>query len=187
MPAELSWVRGRAALAVRRLSPTRLKAGDGASPRPNAARTPPVTRPRRHQEETPAPHAVQPKPNDESRRSRLTNLPRRVTARTSAGVASVRPAFARPTAQTDTHNPLARTERIHSRRAAGPLAQTDNARGQGPLLPEPREEIRNTPRPRCLPSMSYRPEETQLSLGSPSGRALSTGCRQLVDNARRCY
>jgi len=61
-------------------------------------------------------------------------------------------------------------------------------RGRGPLHPNLREEARDRLHPRCLPSMShpgfgYR----AFALHRPSGGALSTGCRQPVENARRRF
>jgi len=69
---------------------------------------------------------------------------------------------------------------------AHPLSRGACTEGRGPLHPDPREEVRDRLHPRCLPSSSHPEKGYQaFALYRRPGRALSTGCHQPVENARR--
>jgi hypothetical protein len=96
-------------------------------------------------------------------RSRLANRSACRNTRRWVCVASARPASARPSVPTNAGQ-SACADRVRPFGLGHRTAYTDQCRpSQGPRLPEPREELRNRLRPRCLPSMSYRPDEPRLS------------------------
>jgi len=80
-------------------------------------------------------------------------------------VTAAQPAFARPAARTGHRDDLlAQIAHIpFGTDAFGPLAQPNIIRGRGPLHPTLREENRDPPHPRCLPSMSHRRGDAGLS------------------------
>jgi len=154
-----------------------------------SARTPLVAKPREHRLEIPMlNNAAQPKPNQ---------APPTISPR--------KPCYPRMNANSGgptwpLHGPLSRGRQPNGtpRRStcadrarpsctdeSGLLAQPNFTRGPGPPHPTLREEIRDPLHPRCLPSMSHLPATQGFRPVRHSGRALSTGCYQPVDNTRR--
>jgi len=154
-PTETSRARGRPALAARLLTPSRSKVGPRSFTPTRSARTPRVTKPQPSWEET---------------QDRMTASPRRpafVSKHEDGGLRGLRwPAFARPAVRTNKHHLLTQAAPARPERSTS-LAYAGQYPGLGPLLPYLREEIRDRLHPRCLPSMSYQPNNPRLRLGRP--------------------
>jgi hypothetical protein len=204
MSAEVSRARGRPARAARRLSSCvasvfmtpwlRPKAApdDGSFAPTRSARTPLVTKPRPLRVETPKLHG---RPSrragaDRPRRSRLACPAFSRPARKRGARVAPRTTCSREAGSADRAHrgdPLAQTARAPPAQANdAPLARTPPPGDRGPLHPSFREEDRDPPHPRCLPSMSrpgFRPRA--LARDRPVDRALSTSCHQPVENTRR--
>jgi hypothetical protein len=201
-PAETSRARGRPARAARRLSSCVApvfhdalalpegSADDGSFAPTRSARTPLVAKSRQHRLETPTlhdrplRHAERSGRNDPAAQTLLSRPARKRGARVTP-----RTARSRETGRPTGHNAairLRRSRRSHRHGRLRPLARARPPGGRGPPHPSFREEDRDPPHPRCLPSTSclvFRPRV--CTLRRPVGRVLSTSCRQLWINAAR--
>jgi len=91
--------------------------------------------------------------------------PNPVNKHETVGLRGLRTVHFRETGGLNERHPSAYADRARSSRASIGLL-THPLPGQGPPLPNLREEIRNPPHPRCLPSVNYHRNTAKLSLGS---------------------